>query len=107
MEIKQPPEVASLHRIIEPLGPNHDRAAFLCLDNDLTKYLRGDRALREAINNDASVYVCSVEETKILGYFTLSNANISRNEICRALYGNGWEKDRRKFFKATGKFPYE
>jgi GNAT superfamily N-acetyltransferase len=106
MEVEQPPVVASLHRTIEPLGPNHDRAAFSCLDEDLTKYFCGERALREALNNDASVYVCSVGGTQVLGFFTLSSAAISRDELCRGLYGNGWKDDKKFFNKGINKFPY-
>jgi len=107
MVITPPSKVAVSNPKIEPLGLHHDRAAFLCLNQDLTDYMRDGRALKEAVQRDTSVYVCINEEkpTQIIGYFTLAQGQVSRDSIARGMYGNDWRSSSKFRNKIFSKFP--
>jgi predicted GNAT family N-acyltransferase len=68
---------------IEPLGPNHDRAAFSCGKEALDNYLK-TQARKAAEKNLATVFVYT-DGTKIAGYYTLSSFTVKLDEIPEAL----------------------
>jgi predicted N-acetyltransferase YhbS len=65
---------------IEPLGPQHDRAAFSSGSAPLDQYLK-TQANQAAGKNLAAVFVLTRDGKTILGYFTLSAFSIKLSEI--------------------------
>ncbi len=68
---------------IEPLGSNHDRAAFACGKQPLDNYLK-TQARRAIEKNLAAVFVYT-DGAKIAGYYTLSSFAVKLDEIPEAL----------------------
>jgi GNAT superfamily N-acetyltransferase len=68
-------------RTIAPLGPQHDRAGFSCGIEALDVYLR-ERARQDARKRIAAPFVLSAgEDTKVIGYYTLSAISIVLHEL--------------------------
>jgi hypothetical protein len=65
---------------IEPLGKNHDRAAFFCGKESLDHYLK-NQAGQAAGKNLAAVFILTPDGTKIAGYYTLSSYAVKLDEI--------------------------
>ena len=107
MELIQNLTVAESVLTIEPLAPSHDRAAFVCQEQPLTDYLRGNEAVRDVQQRNASVYCCVDEKQCVKGYYTLSVGSISRDSVARAMYGQQWKDKRRDEYKIYRKFPYD
>jgi len=67
--------------VIEPLGQNHDRAAFTCGNPDLDEYLK-TRARQDEKRNFARPFVLVGDELgAIAGYYTVSNMGINFGEL--------------------------
>lgn len=65
---------------IEPLGKDHDRAAFSCGIEPLDQYLK-NQAGQAAAKNLAAVFVLTPDGKKIAGYYTLSSYGVKLDEI--------------------------
>ena len=109
--IEQHPGVAEPPFIIEPLAPNHDRAAFFCRESTLTDYILGPRAFKDMENFSAVVHVCVDMKQVVWGYFTLHNYTISRHELLSSLYGPDWENpttrpDKKRLGDLRRQFPF-
>ena len=65
---------------IEPLGKNHDRAAFSCGNDSLDQYLK-NQAGQAAGKNLAAAFVLTPDGKKIAGYYTLSSYALKLDEI--------------------------
>ena len=65
---------------IEPLGKNHDRAAFSCGKDSLDEYLK-NQAGQAVGKNLAAVFVLTQDGKKIVGYYTLSSYAVKLDEI--------------------------
>jgi predicted GNAT family N-acyltransferase len=65
---------------IEPLGKNHDRAAFSCGKQSLDQYLK-DQAGQAVGKNLAAVFILTADGKKIAGYYTLSSYAVKLDEI--------------------------
>ena len=67
--------------IVEPLGLDHDRAAFSCGVAALDRYLK-QQASQDARNRVAAPFVLrAADSPRILGYYTLSAATIELREL--------------------------
>src|SRR4051794_37498933 len=70
---------------IEPLGPQHDRAAFSCGVSELDRYLR-EQAGQERRKDVAAVFVLRLVDTdQVAGYYTLSATSIEPLSLPTAL----------------------
>jgi GNAT superfamily N-acetyltransferase len=104
--IEPHPRVAEPPFTIEPLAPNHDRAAFLCLEPKLTEFITGQAAWREQTNGTSTVYVCIDAKGVVWGYFTLNSFSIARADLLTATYGPEWEQmPKRKLGDVYRAFP--
>ena len=67
---------------IEPLRPDHDRAAFDCGNESLDRYLR-TQASQDARRGVARVFVAVMREDakRIAGFFTLSAAWVTASDL--------------------------
>jgi predicted GNAT family N-acyltransferase len=66
---------------VEPLDTSrHDRAAFYCEEEPLTKYIR-ERASQEIAKRVTAVYVITSDGKTIAGYYTLSQYTIDAGDI--------------------------
>jgi predicted GNAT family N-acyltransferase len=65
---------------IEPLGKNHDRAAFSCGKESLDQYLK-NQAGQSVGKNLAAVFILTPDGKKIAGYYTLSSYAVKLDEI--------------------------
>jgi GNAT superfamily N-acetyltransferase len=67
---------------VEPLGPHHDREGFSCGIDSLDRYLRR-QAGQDIRRRSAGVFVLAAHANPgvILGYYTLSQANIAQGDI--------------------------
>jgi GNAT superfamily N-acetyltransferase len=71
-------------RVVESLGPHHDRAAFVCGVPALDRYLR-QQAGQDLRNNLAAVFVLADGDGRtILGYYTLSATAIEATALPEA-----------------------
>jgi predicted GNAT family N-acyltransferase len=69
---------------IEPLGDNHDRAAFSCGSVPLDRYLQTQA--RQAVEKKlAAVFVLTEDGKTILGYYTLSSYVLKLTDIPEAI----------------------
>lgn len=67
--------------VVEPLGPQHDRAAFRCGEAALDRYLH-ERAMQDVRRRVARVYVARGDEPeRIVGYYSLSAASFRRDDL--------------------------
>ncbi len=67
--------------IVEPLGSEHDRAAFSCGVEELDRYLK-QQASQDAGNRVAAPFVLrAADSPRIMGYYTLSAATIELGEL--------------------------
>jgi predicted GNAT family N-acyltransferase len=78
----QPPAKPPL--TIEPLGPNHDRAAFSCGVAPLDEYLK-TQASQDMKKNLAAVYVATSDGKTIAGYYALSAYSVRLDSIPDAI----------------------
>lgn len=70
---------------ILPLNPHHDRTAFSCGEKALDDYLR-NHAGQDTRRNVAGVFVAVGDPpATIIGYYTLSAASFSRDDLPKAL----------------------
>ena len=65
---------------IEPLGRNHDRAAFSCGEGTLDRYLK-NLASQAVEKNLAAVFILTPNGKSIAGYYTLSSYTVKLDEI--------------------------
>jgi GNAT superfamily N-acetyltransferase len=65
---------------IEPLGKNHDRAAFSCGKESLDQYLK-NQAGQAVGKNLAAVFILTPDGKRIAGYYTLSSYAVKLDEI--------------------------
>jgi predicted GNAT family N-acyltransferase len=66
---------------VEPLDPErHNRAAFSCEEDPLTKYKK-ERANQEVAKKVAAVYILTHDGKTIAGYYTLSQYSVDAAEI--------------------------
>jgi predicted GNAT family N-acyltransferase len=66
---------------VEPLHPaKHNRAAFSCEEDLLTRYIK-ERANQEVAKKVTAVYVLTEDGEKIAGYYTLSQYTIDAGEM--------------------------
>lgn len=71
--------------IMEPLGKDHDRAAFTCEEDSLTRYIK-DQASQDARRFAAAPFVAVTSgEKTVLGYYTLSSATLELSAVPEAL----------------------
>lgn len=56
----------------EPLGPQHDRAAFLCGNEDLDKYFQGHLVDQDVERGLTNAFVLTSDGRTVAGFFTLS-----------------------------------
>jgi hypothetical protein len=68
------------HFVFEPLGPNHDRAAFSCGIPQLDAYLK-TQAGQSVKKNLAAVFVMTPDNKTIAGYYTLSQYSILLDNV--------------------------
>lgn len=68
--------------MIEPLGRYHDRAAFSCEEDSLTRYLK-EQASQDAKRHVAAPFVAVTEDDPktVLGYYTLSATNVELKDV--------------------------
>ena len=66
---------------IEPLGPDHDRASFSCVEPTLDNYIRR-QASQDARRRVARVFVAlSVPPDRVVGYYTLSASSFEKDNL--------------------------
>ena len=67
---------------VEPLGKNHNRAAFACGEEALDRYLK-TQASQDIRNNVAAVFVLldNAQDKIVVGYFTLSAWAVLPSEL--------------------------
>ena len=65
---------------IEPLGKDHDRAAFSCGKDPLDQYLR-TQAGQASDRNLAAIFILTPDGKKIAGYYTLSSYAVILDEL--------------------------
>lgn len=68
----------------EPLGANHDRAAFSCEHERLNLYLK-QQATQDIRRRVAAVYVLTPDGKNVAGYYTLSQYTIDAGELPQEL----------------------
>jgi GNAT superfamily N-acetyltransferase len=73
-------EDGSVNYRIEPLGPNHDRTAFLCGVPELDAYIQR-QAFQDLKRNLAAVFVLTSDSRTIAGFYTLSSHSIRAAEL--------------------------
>ncbi|MFZ3217256.1 MAG: GNAT family N-acetyltransferase [Candidatus Acidiferrales bacterium] len=66
--------------VFEPLGAQHDRAAFSCGQPPLDLYLR-TQARQDVSKNLAAVFVCTTDGNTVAGYYALSQYSVSLDTI--------------------------
>lgn len=66
--------------IIEPLGPNHDRAAFSCGVPSLDEYLQR-QASQDQKRNLAAVFILTPDGKSVAGFYTLSAHAIEADRL--------------------------
>ena len=66
--------------VFEPLGANHDRAAFSCGIPQLDKYLQ-TQARQDAEKHLTAVFILTNDSKTIVGYYTLSQHSIHLDSI--------------------------
>ena len=69
----------------EPLGPQHDRAAFLCGVPELDGYLRTLASQHRSKRISTTTVLLVDDAARIAGYHTLSNARLDLGELPPAL----------------------
>lgn len=72
------------HFKIEPLGEQHDRAAFACGKDPLDRYIRS-QAGQAVAKNLAAVFILTPDGKTIAGYYTLSSYTVKLDEIPEAI----------------------
>ena len=60
----------------EPLGEQHDRAAFWCGVEALDNYFRGDPIRQDVSRKTANAFVLTSEGRRVAGFYTLSPISI-------------------------------
>lgn len=105
-------KIGSAEYRVEPLGSNHDRAAFSCGVSELDSYLQR-QASQDQKRNLAAVFVLTADGKNVAGFYTLSAHSIlaaelppelakklprfplpvsllGRMAVARSLQGHGW-----------------
>ena len=105
-------KIGSAEYRVEPLGPNHDRAAFSCGVSELDAYLKR-QASQDLKRNLAAVFILTADGKNVAGFYTLSAHSIlaanlpndlakklprypipvtllGRMAIAQSLQGQGW-----------------
>lgn len=75
--------IASLSE--KPLGEEIDRAAFHCGIDPLDEYFKGARILDDVKSGVTSAYVLVNGDDDVLGYYTLSSAQVVRDQLSGSL----------------------
>lgn len=65
----------------EPLGDQHDRAAFTCGVEALDKYFRGDSVRQDFSRRLAAPFVMTSDGMSIVGFYTLSSLSIASVDL--------------------------
>ena len=65
---------------VVPFDPRFDRQQFECLDEHLSRYLKEGQAERDLASRQAAVFLMVDAQDRVMGYYTLSAASISRKE---------------------------
>ena len=65
---------------IEPLGKDHDRAAFSCGKDPLDRYLK-NQAGQASDRNLAAIFILTPDGKQIAGYYTLSSYAVILDEL--------------------------
>ena len=73
-------EAEKLHFVIEPLGPKHDRAAFLCGVEALDAYIR-KQAGQDLKKRAAVPFVITPDAKTIAGFYTLSQYAVQLDAV--------------------------
>jgi hypothetical protein len=68
---------------IEPLSPNHDRAAFFCGKEPLDDYLKTQA--QKAVEKYLAAVFMHADGSKIAGYYTRSSLAVRLDEIQKPL----------------------
>ena len=66
--------------VFEPLGPNHDRAAFSCGSPKLDTYLK-TQAGQDGKKNLSVSFILTPDSKTIAGYYTLSQYSVKLDDI--------------------------
>jgi ribosomal protein S18 acetylase RimI-like enzyme len=66
--------------VFEPLGPNHDRAAFSCGSPKLDTYLQ-TQAGQDGKKNLSVAFILTPDSKTIAGYYTLSQYSVKLDDI--------------------------
>jgi GNAT superfamily N-acetyltransferase len=66
--------------VVEPFGPNHDRAAFSCRVPDLDQYLQR-QASQDLKRKLAAVFVLRADGKSVAGFYTLSAHAIEADQL--------------------------
>jgi hypothetical protein len=73
-----------LETVFEPLGPQHDRAAFSCGIPQLDNYLK-TQASQDVKKNLGAVFILTSDGRTIDGYYTLSQHSVQLDVIPQAI----------------------
>jgi GNAT superfamily N-acetyltransferase len=66
---------------IRKLEPIHDVKTFDCGDGELNRYLRNFAWLNQDQHMLGTTYVAYSENAELIGYYTIANSSIPRNEL--------------------------
>lgn len=72
----------------EPLGPQHDLAAFDCGRPTLNHWLRKKALKAQQVGGSARTYVVCAEARRVVGYFSLATGSVCREETPGAVRRN-------------------
>jgi len=67
--------------VFEPLGEQHDRAAFSCGVDALDKYFQGDPIRQDMSRKLAAAFVMTNDRTTVAGFYTLSSLSIASTDL--------------------------
>jgi GNAT superfamily N-acetyltransferase len=65
----------------EPLGEQHDRAAFSCGNESLDKYFKGDPIRQDMSRRLAAAFVVTSDGSTVAGFYTLSSLSITSSDL--------------------------
>ena len=67
--------------IFEPLGDQHNRAAFSCGVEALDKYFQGDPIRQDMSRRLAAAFIMTKDGTTVAGFYTLSSLSIAGTDL--------------------------
>jgi predicted GNAT family N-acyltransferase len=73
------------HYFSEPLGEQHDRAAFSCGVEPLDNYFKGDPIRRDVSRKTANAFVFTHDGRTVAGFYTLSPISILTENLAASL----------------------